>query len=948
MVASVDGNSLGLGNSSLNTLDLQRGDAATGRNGEAVYVNAATGNLVVQHLDELLVGLGPDLPVLRTYNSQAQVDGDNDDDWRIGLSRRLVDLDGDVNRAGSAITRIDGDGARTRYRYDASRGLYLNTDGAGAYDTLAYDGIARLWAWTDGDSGVRETYQQDAATGHRQLIRQQDADGNSVLFSYAVNGLLQKVASANSQGTTLNQVELVYDALPGQTANLLFVRSVAWDAATGANLSTTRVRYSYDARQRLASVSVDLSPDDNSIADGHVYLTRYSYDGDSNRLRRISQSDGSQIDITWKEVDDEQRVASLVNAQGELTRYDYDSKSRVTTVTDPMGFETRYAHDSAGRLLQITAPPVDGLAQIRQFVYNDNGDVLRIIDGKGQVTERSYDRNGLLLRERDAAGNTVVRSYNAQNQLLSVTRYLQPDPDGAGPATAAEPQTTRYVYDPVQGRRLCFVVSAEGRVTEHRYNALGQRVSEIQYTRDLFEGSATADALQLEAWLQAHDLRLALRTDFNWDYRGQLQSQVRYTSLDAQGEGVADGSEAVTHYIYSASGQLLQTIAPEGGVTQFAHDGMGREILRSNALGEITRTHYDDAGNRSLVIAANGLHSTLQYDSAGRLLTTLQSDPDGVLLSRSDYYYDDNGRLRATRDGTGVMHWMLYDAAGRKTADIEGNGSLSEYRYDANDQLTQTIQYATAVRALWPSVMDVEVFDYKDPGLAGDNQPPLFTSLAGLGLSDQAQGSVLTPVTRFQSSGFVAEDARHFAATANLKTYALRSSGSFTVFEAGDYSFYTRSNAGSRLYIDGQLVVDNDGLHEARTRFATVHLQPGVHSLVQTYFESTGAQVNQFGQGVGSDRPVVNSTMDELAQVRPPATNGDRSSWNLYDAAKRLVATVDARGSVKRLDYDGAGQIVRRIAHAGQIDVANLKDAPTPGPGDAVRLGPGPQQPPVP
>ncbi|MDK2127252.1 hypothetical protein, partial [Parachitinimonas caeni] len=58
--------------------------------------------------------------------------------------------------------------------------------------------------------------------------------------------------------------------------------------------SSTRTLYSYDEYNRLKQVTVDLSPDDNSTADGKVYQTTYRYDGSSNRLAGIDQTDGSK------------------------------------------------------------------------------------------------------------------------------------------------------------------------------------------------------------------------------------------------------------------------------------------------------------------------------------------------------------------------------------------------------------------------------------------------------------------------------------------------------------------------------------------------------------------------------------------------------------------------------------------------------------------------------
>lgn len=60
MVAIVTGNSLGLAGGSANVLGSrgQIGVAGSGQ-GDAAYVNAQTGNLVIQRQGELLVGRGP-------------------------------------------------------------------------------------------------------------------------------------------------------------------------------------------------------------------------------------------------------------------------------------------------------------------------------------------------------------------------------------------------------------------------------------------------------------------------------------------------------------------------------------------------------------------------------------------------------------------------------------------------------------------------------------------------------------------------------------------------------------------------------------------------------------------------------------------------------------------------------------------------------------------------
>jgi hypothetical protein len=97
MVAIVSGNSLGLELTSLGTLGSQGlwGSASQGNNGEQVYVNAATGNLVVQRRDEFLASRGLDNPAIRTYNSLGLLNSDdNNDNWALGVYAQQLVLSG--------------------------------------------------------------------------------------------------------------------------------------------------------------------------------------------------------------------------------------------------------------------------------------------------------------------------------------------------------------------------------------------------------------------------------------------------------------------------------------------------------------------------------------------------------------------------------------------------------------------------------------------------------------------------------------------------------------------------------------------------------------------------------------------------------------------------------------------------------------------------------------
>ncbi len=71
--------------------------------------------------------------------------------------------------------------------------------------------------------------------------------------------------------------------------------------------------------------------------------------------------------------------------------------------------------------------------------------------------------------------------------------------------------------------------------------------------------------------------------------------------------------------------------------------------------------------------------------------------------------------------------------------------------------------------------------------------------------------------------------------------FGFRYTGYVSVPKAAAYTFWTDSDDGSNLYIDGKLVVDNvDGLHSLESMSGNVALAPGLHSFMLDFFEKGG------------------------------------------------------------------------------------------------------------
>jgi YD repeat-containing protein len=660
----------------------------TGRPGQSdtYYVNGSTGNLVVQALDERLATLGVDLAMVRTYNSQGSVDGDNNDGWRIGVYRKVYGLTGTVNTSGSTITKVYADGTEAVFTYDTSRSLYVSNIGENAHDTLSWSSGTSKWTFKDGNDFGSEVYNSSG-----QLIQILDADGNTSTLTYT-GSLITQIVDASGQTTYLDYTG----------NNLTKVRVVS------NSVTQTLTQYTYDGSNRLTQVKVDLSPADNSIVDGLTYNTTYTYDGTSTRVASITHGDTSTVSFTYELVSSKYRVKTITDGEGKVTTFTVVSSTQ-TDVTDPLGLITSYTFDAQGRLTRTQSPTVGGVRLQTDYAYDSQGNLTQVTDPRSNATVLQYDTRGNQTLVRDALGNTISRVFSSTNQLQNETVYVVPDPDGAGSGQPTTPLTTRYAYD--SENHLRFVISAEGRVTEHRYATNGTRTSTFVYANAAYSVSGlsattTLSEAQLNTWVGTQDLTKLQRTDYAYDFRGQLCTITAFASTNASGVGTADGTQTVTRVVYDQRGQLIKTIDgrgestsgdPNDYVTSYTYDGVGRLLTTtqwvSGTQSRTTTNSYDDANNKLVTTLANGLITTSLYDRRGLTVSVASADASQA-LGTTQYKYDSNGRLRITVDPLGNKTHRLYDDAGRVVAVIDATGSLVETVYDKNSNAIKTIAYA--------------------------------------------------------------------------------------------------------------------------------------------------------------------------------------------------------------------------------------------------------------
>lgn len=98
--------------------------------------------------------------------------------------------------------------------------------------------------------------------------------------------------------------------------------------------------------------------------------------------------------------------------------------------------------------------------------------------------------------------------------------------------------------------------------------------------------------------------------------------------------------------------------------------------------------------------------------------------------------------------------------------------------------------------------------------------------------------------------------------TPRREALALVFEGFFKAPEDGIYVFHCNSNDGSKLFLDGALTIDHDGLHKLSERLGIVALKKGFHSLRVEYFESGGAEGLEVScEGPGMDKKPISAEL---------------------------------------------------------------------------------------
>ncbi|XP_071964990.1 uncharacterized protein [Antedon mediterranea] len=401
---------------------------------------------------------------------------------------------------GSEVKTIyAGDQVIRKETYDASTGVFLETDPNGVETSISYSSNGDILAIEDGNGNIRTgTYDET-----QSVITYPDM--TTEVVNYDENGHISSFKSRAGEMTEFNHNEagnLVYKKIPDEdptyyqydhrgfvtqatnSIGTIFIRyntdgfplSVTYPNGRelvyeydrylrtriyDANNQDYDIRYIYDDLDRLVSVVDEGSAKRQELMQlqydnkqrmierktGNNCSTIYSYTDTTVESQVTSCIDANQANLMSEvyEFDQRNRLRVLNSSDGVWT-YGYDSASQIISWTDPTGKSTEVKYDDAGnrRILTINdnskAYAVNNLNQYASY-------------GKGEYW--SYDLNGNLakIQPDNIYGDTESYTFSDDNRLQEYSTAeqdcsLEYDALGNIYRSTCDGKTTQILVDP--------------------------------------------------------------------------------------------------------------------------------------------------------------------------------------------------------------------------------------------------------------------------------------------------------------------------------------------------------------------------------------------------------------------------------------------------------------------------------------------------------------------
>ncbi|WP_349735280.1 scabin-related ADP-ribosyltransferase [Pseudomonas jessenii] len=833
------------------------------------------------------------------------------------------------NKRGEQIGRIEDIGGLARSSttaYDAFGRVISQTDGRGLSNTTTYSSNGRVITLKNPlDQG--QTSEYDA---FGRVLKQTDALGNTTTYAYNDSA-----------------------------------RSLTVTTPDGVSVVTIKNRHG----QTLM------------VTNGTGAVTRFSYNKDG---QLITNQDGLN-QVTTNAYDAAGRLLTVTDALGQITRYGYDAGNRVLTRTDANNSVTRYSFDGQGRQVRVVEAEGKGEQRITDYAYDRNGQQLRVTqDPNGLKLTTSYSYDGLgqqvqVMRGTVASPNQQITLYEFDKLGRRISERL--DPSGLNQTTQyryngndqvtrkidAAGNSTLYVYD--AAGRLSSTVDALGFVSENKYDNNGQVIETVRYATPIqipTIGSSDGRTLSMSGdsrMLTALE-KIAINPARTYTVRVKLRQVtgegVVYAGVvtyDSAGNAISNPYAG--NFAYNAAAGVKLT--PEMGWQTFEGTISGTNPINANANrskffeGSVSAVplllfnyYADSSGDASRLIEVDSLE--LIDTATGQVLNVNANTEAGQanwsvagpvgVHGGNEPFSAEHLQALLRPDSNDRRTQFIYDAVGRQRYVIDGQGAVTENKYDANGRLTETVQYATRIQLPTAGSSDGRTLS-----MSGDTR--MLTALEKIAINPArtytvrvklrqvtGEGNIYAGVVTYDSAGnaisnpyastftYNAAAAMKLTPEMGWRTFEGTISGTNPINASASRSKFFEGSVSAVPLLLFNYGADSSGDASRLIEVDSLELIDTATGQVLNVNANTEAgQANWSVAGPvgvhGGNEPF---SAEHLQALLRPDSN-DRRTQFIYDAVGRQRYVIDGQGAVTENKYDANGRLTETVQYATRIQL---------------------------
>ncbi|EMR01427.1 fibronectin type III domain-containing protein [Cesiribacter andamanensis] len=267
------------------------------------------------------------------------------------------------------------------------------------------------------------------------------------------------------------------------------------------------------------------------------------------------------------------------------------------------------------------------------------------------------------------------------------------------------------------------------------------------------------------------------------------------------------------------------------------------------------------------------------------------------------------------------------------TDNADGEGTLTYEIYTKNrsellatttktsfvvKDLPERQQYNFAVRAVDQLGNKSE---FSNQATGGTYYSGLFYTYYEGNLSSVYNISLLEPLKWGVTDGF---DTKTHRLRSNYYAYSFE--GYLNIPSSGSYTFYTTSDDGSTLTINGVEVVNNNGRHSRQEKSGSISLAAGWHEIKVLYFEYTGSdevlEVRWQGPGISKQQIPASAFAESISLPKPPTAPSGLTATTLDHQRITLKWTDNSSN-------ESGFEVLRSTSNSGPYRLVKLASANT-------------------